>query len=136
LPKLHAAGGHPGSICMRQAAKWQRRALPLAARCKLNLYVTGCRLGTFCMRLAAIMVPFACGRLSNGREGPCRWQPACKLNLYLMTGCRLGTLCMRLAAILVPFACGTLPKVAEKDLAAGSPVQAQFVCDWLPPWYF
>ena len=53
LPKLHAAGSYPGSICMRQAAKWQRRALPLAARCKLNLYVTGCRLGTLCMRLAA-----------------------------------------------------------------------------------
>jgi hypothetical protein len=53
LPKLHAAGSYPGSICMRQAAKRQRSTLPLAARCKLNLYVTGCGLGTFCMRLAA-----------------------------------------------------------------------------------
>ncbi len=57
--KLHAAGGHPGSICMRQAAKWQRRALLLATRCKLNLYVTGCRLGNFCMRLVAAPVRFA-----------------------------------------------------------------------------
>jgi hypothetical protein len=26
--------------------------------------------------------------------------------------------------------------MAEKDLAAGNPLQAKFLCDWLPPWYF
>jgi hypothetical protein len=68
---LHATGGHPGSVCMRQVAKWQRRTLPLATRCKLNLYVTGCRLGTFCMRLeAAICLQLT--QILNARGRVCK----------------------------------------------------------------
>ncbi len=79
---LHATGGHPGSICMRQAAKWQRRTLPLVARCKLNLYVTGCRLGTFCMRLAAAIC-LQLTQILNARGRVCK---AAK---------KVGTLCSR-----------------------------------------
>ena len=63
---LLATGGHPRSICIRLAAKRQRRGGRLAASRMLILYAARGHPGAICMRLAASRTQLLC-RLAASR---------------------------------------------------------------------